>query len=250
MRKVTEVAVGVLIDAHKRCLLGSRPEGKPYAGFWEFPGGKLELGETPHDALVREMKEELDVDIGTSYPWFVLEIDYPHAYVRLHFRRVWTWRGIFRGLERQSFTWIGKDAELDQYRLLPMVDRVFHRALLPDIIAVVADSPKEGLREKIIASGAEAIVTTKQYRSQVQDVARELGLLCQEVSPQVIVGASRYELSQDGGAEIPYVVCRDEGAAQRVLQAQMNAMPVYVPGEAQMLDIARQNGAHGVCIWL
>ena len=58
MRKVTEVAVGVLIDAHKRCLLGSRPEGKPYAGFWEFPGGKLELGETPHDALVREMKEE------------------------------------------------------------------------------------------------------------------------------------------------------------------------------------------------
>ena len=89
-RPVTEVAVAVVIDPQSgKFLLGSRPEGKPYAGYWEFPGGKLEKGESVHEALVRELREELDLTITDSVPWFVMEHDYPHAYVRLHFRRSW-----------------------------------------------------------------------------------------------------------------------------------------------------------------
>ncbi|MFR6028745.1 MAG: NUDIX domain-containing protein, partial [Sutterella wadsworthensis] len=69
--KVVDVAVGVLIREDGRVLLASRPEGKPWAGYWEFPGGKLEDGETVHQALVRELDEELGVRLADSFPWFV-----------------------------------------------------------------------------------------------------------------------------------------------------------------------------------
>ena len=86
-QKIVDVAVGVLIREDGRVLLASRPAGKPYAGYWEFPGGKLEEGETVHAALVRELKEELDIALADSFPWFVKEYRYEHAHVRLHFRR-------------------------------------------------------------------------------------------------------------------------------------------------------------------
>src|ERR1700731_641419 len=90
-RPVTEVAVGVLIDAQGRFLLAQRPPGKPYAGYWEFPGGKLEKGETVEAALARELHEELGIEIGGSEAWRVLEHDYPHAYVRLYFHKIRVW---------------------------------------------------------------------------------------------------------------------------------------------------------------
>jgi len=92
-RETTEVAVGVLVRADGAALMGDRPAGKPYAGHWEFPGGKIEPGETVQQALARELHEELGIDIDVALPWFVHEYDYPHAYVRLHFRRVLRWRG-------------------------------------------------------------------------------------------------------------------------------------------------------------
>lgn len=92
-RKVVEVAVGVLVRPDGAVLLADRPEGKPYAGYWEFPGGKIEPGESVEEALARELHEELGVDIEHAFPWVVFEYDYPHAYVRLHFRRVFSWRG-------------------------------------------------------------------------------------------------------------------------------------------------------------
>ena len=70
MEKIVDVAVGVLIREDGRVLLSSRPEGKPYAGYWEFPGGKLEAGETVHGALARELREELGLELLDSTPWF------------------------------------------------------------------------------------------------------------------------------------------------------------------------------------
>ena len=105
VRKVTEVAVGVLIRADGAFLLTSRPAGKPYAGYWEFPGGKLEAGESVEQALCRELQEELGIDIGTVQPWKSELVDYPHALVRLHFCKVFDWSGELQMREAQSFAW-------------------------------------------------------------------------------------------------------------------------------------------------
>ena len=104
-RVPVDVAVGVLIDARGHFLLTSRPEGKVYAGYWEFPGGKLEPGETVEQALRRELHEELGITIGHAHPWKIELMDYPHARVRLHFCKVYEWRGEFEMRERQAMAW-------------------------------------------------------------------------------------------------------------------------------------------------
>jgi 8-oxo-dGTP diphosphatase len=97
--------VGVLIDAEGRFLMTSRPTGKVYADHWEFPGGKLEAGETVAQALRRELNEELGIDIGQAHPWQVEMVDYPHALVRLHFCKVYEWAGEFEMREGQAMAW-------------------------------------------------------------------------------------------------------------------------------------------------
>ena len=109
-RPVTQVAVGILIGADGRYLLTSRPAGKAYAGYWEFPGGKLEAGETVEQALRRELQEEIGVTIGPATLWRESLVDYPHALVRLHFCKVWRWSGDLHMREGQSFAWSGLPA--------------------------------------------------------------------------------------------------------------------------------------------
>ena len=104
-RRPVDVAVGVLIDRDGRFLLTSRPEGKVYAGYWEFPGGKLEAGETVEAALRRELTEELGIHIGAVQPWKIELMDYEHARVRLHFCKVITWTGEFEMREQQAMAW-------------------------------------------------------------------------------------------------------------------------------------------------
>ena len=104
-REPVDVAVGVLIDPDDRFLLTSRPEGKVYAGYWEFPGGKLEAGESVEQALRRELHEELGISIGPVQPWKVELVDYPHALVRLHFCKVFAWTGAFQMREMQAMAW-------------------------------------------------------------------------------------------------------------------------------------------------
>jgi 8-oxo-dGTP diphosphatase len=105
VREPVDVAVGVLIGADGAFLLTSRPAGKVYAGHWEFPGGKLEPGETVDQALRRELFEELGITIGTATPWKVEIVDYPHARVRLHFCKVFVWDGAFEMREAQQMAW-------------------------------------------------------------------------------------------------------------------------------------------------
>ena len=106
-RSVVDVAVGVLQRPDGRFLLTSRPAGKVYAGYWEFPGGKLEPGESVEAALARELHEELGLDIDPAdvRRWREQLVDYPHALVRLHFCKVRDWSGAFEMRERQSMAW-------------------------------------------------------------------------------------------------------------------------------------------------
>ncbi|WP_447741595.1 NUDIX domain-containing protein [Variovorax boronicumulans] len=117
-RKHTEVAVGVLIClADEALLLTTRPEGKAYAGYWEFPGGKIEAGETVEEALRRELQEELGITIGGAEVWKVTEHDYPHALVRLHWCKVTDWTGEFEMRESQAMAW--QQLPLDVAPVLP-----------------------------------------------------------------------------------------------------------------------------------
>ena len=104
-RPITEVAVGVLVRPDGAFLLCSRPAGKAYAGYWEFPGGKLEVGESVEQALRRELEEELGIEIGAATPWRVSVVDYPHALVRLHFCKVFAWHGALQMREAQQARW-------------------------------------------------------------------------------------------------------------------------------------------------
>jgi 8-oxo-dGTP diphosphatase len=135
-----DVAVGVVLRADGAVLLGQRPAGKPYAGWWEFPGGKLERGESVHDALVRELDEELGLRVRASLPWVVREFVYPHAKVRLHFRRVFDFDGEPSSREGQSFVW-RMPGQIDVAPLLPATIPVLGWLNLPHRCARSAVAP-------------------------------------------------------------------------------------------------------------
>jgi 8-oxo-dGTP diphosphatase len=100
-----EVVAAVITRPDGSFLLGQRPAGKVYAGYWEFPGGKIERGEAPGAALKRELNEELGIEVRSAYPWLTRDYDYAHAAVRLRFFRVTEWSGAPHGRENQRFTW-------------------------------------------------------------------------------------------------------------------------------------------------
>jgi 8-oxo-dGTP diphosphatase len=107
-KKMVLVAACALVDADRRVLIAQRPEGKPMAGLWEFPGGKVEHGETPEETLIRELQEELG--IVTQVPCLAPLTFASHAYEDFHLlmplyicRR---YEGIARGLEGQAVKWV------------------------------------------------------------------------------------------------------------------------------------------------
>jgi len=104
-RPVTEVAVGILIRLNGDFLMTTRPAGKAYAGYWEFPGGKLEANETVQEALRRELLEEIGVHIQDATIWRSSLVDYPHALVRLTFCKIFEWTGQLHMRESQQFAW-------------------------------------------------------------------------------------------------------------------------------------------------
>jgi 8-oxo-dGTP diphosphatase len=116
-------------------LLAQRPEGKVYSGYWEFPGGKVESGEPVPDALSRELREELGIDVQRAYPWITRVYAYPHATVRLHFYRVVEWNGTPRCKEHQAIAW-QQIAALTVNPLLPANSPVLRALLLPAEYAI------------------------------------------------------------------------------------------------------------------
>ncbi|MGV0951951.1 MAG: NUDIX domain-containing protein, partial [Azonexus sp.] len=140
MNKVVEVAAAVMLRADGcEFLLAQRPDGKVYAGYWEFPGGKVEAGETVREALVRELQEELGISVTACSPWLTRVFTYPHATVRLHFWRVTAWDGeigITAPLEHSAVDWqkCGKSASVSP--ILPANDPILKTLALPTTMAI------------------------------------------------------------------------------------------------------------------
>ena len=231
--RVVDVAVGVLIRDAGDFLLAQRPDGKPYAGYWEFPGGKLEPGESVSQALHRELHEELGLDVGAVFPWVVREHVYPHAHVRLHFCRVFEWRGAAHGREGQAFGFFSL-SRLPQGPLLPGALPVMPWLALPEHCAMlqtargvttVLAGELSVRRESRLDSGGwwvEVDAETPRKGRQVHDRA----------------GANA---AVAAGADF-LIVAQDEAAA--VLDG--SAIPIFVIAPATTtLASLRSRGAHG-----
>lgn len=104
--KIIDVAAGLVLRDDGRLLLGQRPEGKPWPGWWELPGGKLEPGETVLQALARELHEEIGIRVTQAWPWVTYVHRYPHSTVRLAFCQVTAWEGEPLSLENQQLRWV------------------------------------------------------------------------------------------------------------------------------------------------
>jgi len=130
-----EVAAGVMLAREGAFLLTQRPDGKPYAGYWEFPGGKVEPGEPAEAALARELREELGIEVTSVYPWIVREHSYAHAHVRLRFFRVLGWNGRPRSREAQALSWQRLDA-IGVAPVLPANGPVLRALALPPVLGV------------------------------------------------------------------------------------------------------------------
>jgi 8-oxo-dGTP diphosphatase len=151
---LVRVAVAVMLRRDGAVLLAQRMAGTPYAGYWEFPGGKLEPGESAAQALRRELHEELGIDVTLATPWLTQQYTYPHAHVELEFFRVYSWQGEPYGRDGQSIAWQTPGA-FDVAPLLPANASVLRALLLPPIYAI---SMAEELGEEQFLSRARLAI--------------------------------------------------------------------------------------------
>ena len=136
---LVDVMAAAITDARDRVLLARRTEGRDLAGLWEFPGGKREPGESPEQALTRELQEELGIDVRIGDPLIAVAQQYPHKRLRLDVRMVTHWQGTPRGHEGQALAWVPRE-KLVGYEM-PPADRPVVAALLQPDRYLVTPSP-------------------------------------------------------------------------------------------------------------
>ncbi len=178
MTTLIEVAAAVIERPDGTFLMASRPQGKAYAGWWEFPGGKVEAGETPRQALARELREELGIRVVEAWPWLHRNFIYPHAHVLLHFFRVTAWEGEPHPHEGQELAWTRADAT-ELTPILPANGPVLQALRLP-LEYAISDAEKLGVEvflqrlEQRLAGGLRLLQLREKCLSP--DAFRELAL--------------------------------------------------------------------------
>jgi 8-oxo-dGTP diphosphatase len=179
-----EVVAAVLQRDDGSFLLAQRPAGKVYAGYWEFPGGKVEPDEPLSAALARELHEELGIEVTRCYPWITRDYDYEHAAVRLRFRRVTGWSGELHGRESQAFAW-QHSGRLTASPLLPANGPVLRALSLPTVYGI-SNAAEAGI-EPFLARFARALergLRFVQVREKTLDepALAELTRRCRELA--------------------------------------------------------------------
>ena len=173
---VVPVAAAVIMRPDGKVLLAQRPAGKAFAGYWEFPGGKLEPGESPRDALTRELAEELGLTVRRAAPWLVQRFVYPHAHVELHFFRVYEWDGEPVGHDGQAFAWQTPGA-FDVAPLLPANTLVLRALTLPPVcgITMASELGEDAFRARARAAVGGGLMLI-QLREKDWPLARQRAL--------------------------------------------------------------------------
>ena len=185
-----EVVAGLITDARGRILLARRTEGRDLAGLWEFPGGKVEAGESPEAALIRELREELGIDAEVGAPLIAVPQQYPHKRLRLDVRHIARWRGELRGHEGQALAWVPRE-RLPAYPMPPADVPVVAALLQPDRYLVTPlpndDAAWLAALERAVAEGTRRV----QLRAPGLELRRWRALAGRGVA-----------VCLDGGAEV------------------------------------------------
>jgi len=209
-----EVAAAVLQRPDGSFLLAQRPPDKIWPGYWEFPGGKIEPGETPYHALVRELREELGIEIETAYPWITRVFTYPHATVKLNFFRVTKWGGKLFPHEGQTFSWQypiffsrSPDKTTTVFPLLPANAPILHALNLPPLYAIsnVAElGAEEFIRrlEVALKKGLRLVQLREKHlpRDELRKLAERVIVSAHTHGAQVLIN-SDIALAQEMGAD-------------------------------------------------
>ena len=215
--KIIEVAAAVLQRPDNSFLLAQRPPDKIWAGYWEFPGGKIEPGETPYHALVRELREELGITVATAYPWLTRVFTYPHAMVRLNFFRVTAWSGELHPHEGQQFSWQTPTAlrylranggdPVTVSPLLPANAPILRALSLPNLYAIsnVQELGEQEFMRRLEAALHKGLglvqLREKDYsREALRDLALKMLPLIRQHDARLLINAD-IELSREIGAD-------------------------------------------------
>lgn len=190
-----DVAAGLILRPNGELLLAERPGDKPWSGWWELPGGKIEAGETVLQALARELKEELDIDVTESARWVTHVHEYPKTIVRLSFCKVTAWQGTPTGIEGQSLAWVKTDRPLEVGPLLPATEPPLRWLQLPERHLVTSIGASKGLAG---------------FLSRLETALSGGKMLVQFREPQWAAEADAPEVR--AGLEAVLQVCRQAGA--------------------------------------
>jgi 8-oxo-dGTP diphosphatase len=193
---IVSVAVAVLLRRDGRVLLAQRLPGTPYAGYWEFPGGKVEPGESIAHALARELDEELGIEVTRAAPWLTQRYVYPHAHVELSFFRVFAWRGEPTGRDGQAIAWQTPGA-FDIEPLLPANAAILRALQLPPVYGIsMADELGEAMFLERACSAIAGGLRLIQLREKTWPIER-LRRLAGQLLPLAQAGGARVMLNGD-----------------------------------------------------
>jgi len=215
-----DVAVAILMRPDGRVLLAQRPMGKPWEGYWEFPGGKIEQNEMVHQALQRELREELGITAEKLYPWLTQEYRYPEKNVRLHFYRVTIWRGEIVGREGQSVSW-EDPAAVSIRPLLPANDKVLKSIALPPVYAIT-QATKLGVEndftriERALKNGLQLLQIREPGMTEeaLETFARRVVQLAHQHAARVLINGDESLMRRCGADGVHW-------NSQRLMQAQV-----------------------------
>ncbi|MDE0799071.1 MAG: NUDIX domain-containing protein [Nitrosomonadaceae bacterium] len=203
---LVNVAVAVIQREDGYVLMAERPYGKESSGFWEFPGGKFELGESAKQALAREIYEELGIKPKMVYPWIRYKYTYPNKRVKLHVFRIFTWEGTPSGREGQRISWEDSDAIMVS-PLLPANNHILEVIKLPLLYVITNTSQSsmvkfmEGL-VKVFEQGVRLIKVCTRHMNpeQLTQVTRPIVKLAHHYGAKVLISGNE-SIALESGAD-------------------------------------------------
>ena len=191
-----KVAVGILFDSNKNIFLAQRPNSRSWSGWWEFPGGKLEKNESPEEALARELKEEVNIDVINFEKWVTRNYSYEEHNVTLYFFKVTEWNGDLIPKENQKLLWINP-CEVNKATILPANIFILNALSLPTQYGItnISEVPKEIFLTQLLKQlnqGLKMIQIREKNLplEELKKITKEILEICRPFSAKVILNSN------------------------------------------------------------